>query len=74
MSEYEKKFEELKGRILKIHPDAIVQSGIIGDNGELIFRTTIPGVQIIENTNINALAIIVENLEAKARMKSRPTT
>lgn len=64
-------FENLKRRLLKIHPDASVEAGVLGANGELLFRVAIPGVQVIECSNINALAINVENLEMKSRIKNR---
>lgn len=64
-------FENLKRRLLKIYPKASVEAGVIGSNGELLFRVSIPGVQVIECSNINALAINVENLEMKARIRNR---
>lgn len=63
--------KNLKTRLLKIHPDALLEPGIFNDAGEIIIRLTLPGMKIIECTNIHALAIVVENLESAARAKSR---
>lgn len=64
-------FENLKKRLLKVQPDAILEPGIFNEAGEIIIRLTLPGVKTIECTNVNALAVIVTNLEQAARAKSR---
>lgn len=63
--------EDLKKRLLKVQPDAILEPGVFNEAGEIIIRLTLPGVKVIECTNVNALAVIVTNLEEAKRAKSR---
>lgn len=65
-------YEELEERLKKVEPSSSLERGIFNDQGEIIIRLTIPGKKVIEVTNVNALSVVVSNLEAQKRQMSRP--
>lgn len=65
---YKEILEDLKKRLNKIYPDATVENDI-DESGNSIFKTVIPGVQQIESMNVNALQVVIENLEDAHRRK-----
>jgi hypothetical protein len=64
--------EALRKRLLKYYPDAVLETGIFNDNGDIIIRITVPGYKTIDATNLKAFQTVVENLEDQARAKFRP--
>ena len=68
MATYQERLEAAKTKLQKIYPDATIEQ-TIDDNGNAIWRTTIPGEKIIESMNVNALEIVVNNLYEAYRVK-----
>ena len=69
-TDYKAKLVELRQRLQKIYPEATIEQDI-DLSGNSVFLTNIPGVQLIESMNLNALEITVGNLEQKAKAKTR---
>lgn len=70
VTDYKQMIKDLKTRLNKLYPTATIEQDI-DDSGNAIWKTTIPGVQVIESMNVNALAIVVENFEARRRAQQR---
>lgn len=69
-TDYKQMIKDLKMRLNKLYPDATIEQDI-DNSGNAIWTTTIPGVQVVESMNVNALSIVIENLEAKRRAQQR---
>lgn len=68
MKTYQERLQAAKDKLQKAYPDATIEQ-TIDNSGNAIWRTTIPGIRIIESMNVNALEIVIDNFYEQWRLK-----